>query len=87
MAVDCNEPETDSESDGKGVDVSDDHHPIAIASVDIFRKQAQNDPSLLVPNNFPDFHTLMEVLEQGKYNWFIVAEFLQQEIQDSSSHC
>jgi len=85
MGVDCSESETDSESDGEpeGVDVSDDHHPIATASVDIFRKQAQDDPSLLVPNNFPDFHTLMEV-EQGKYNWFVVAEFLQQEIQDPS---
>lgn len=86
MGVDCSESETDSESDcePEGVDVSDDHHPIATASGDIFRKQAQGDPSLLVPNNFPDFHTLMEVLEQGKYNWFVVAEFLEQEIQDSS---
>ena len=86
MGVDCSESETDSESDGEpeGVDVSDDHHPIATASGDIFRKQAQDDPSLLLPNNFPDFHTLMEVLQQGKYNWFVVAEFLEQEIKDSS---
>jgi len=43
MAVDYNESEIDSESDGEpeGVDVSDDHHPIATASVDIFRKQAR----------------------------------------------
>lgn len=86
MGVDCSESGTDSESDcePEGVDVSDDHHPIATASGDIFRKQAKDDPSLLVPNNFPEFHTLMEVLEQGKYNWFVVAEFLEQEIQDSS---
>lgn len=34
--------------------------------------------------NLPSFHTLKEVLDCGQFNWFVVVDFLEQQVQDSS---
>lgn len=88
MGINVDVSETDSDSDSDPEEV-DSHHPVPFSSSDTFCKQDQDDPSILDQNqssamDLPDFHTLEGVLEHGRYNWFVVVEFLEQETQDSS---